>query len=196
MTTAVKRREGFVYVFAMECEPPVYKIGVSHRPEQRAGAFDACPFPVRVIHSIRSSDAYAVEWAIHRSLKAQRLRREWFRLDGDTLARLLAIAECNCVNDLPADWQHHRSSPRRKHALTGSRKAFALEFGARLRKLRTQRGISREELATAAGVKPSLIRNCELAINRLRLDNAFRIADGLGVTMEELCGWEDRPRKE
>ena len=70
--------------------------------------------------------------------------------------------------------------------MTPEQKDFAQSVGSRLRALRIEAGLERPELAERSGVKPSLIRDAEQGISRLTLDNAFKIARGLGVTVDTL----------
>ena len=75
---------------------------------------------------------------------------------------------------------------RLKRKVTPEQKDFAQSVGARLRALRATAGLERQELAERAGVKLSLIRDAEQGISRLTLDNAYKIACGLGVPVDSL----------
>jgi transcriptional regulator with XRE-family HTH domain len=54
-------------------------------------------------------------------------------------------------------------------------------FAGRLRELRLAAGLSREELATRAGLKPGGIRDLEQAVNSPRWETVLALAKALGV---------------
>lgn len=62
------------------------------------------------------------------------------------------------------------------------------EFAHRLRVLRIDRRLSREELAAKAGLNKSTIDSWEAGRNCPQLDKALEVADVLGVTLNELVG--------
>lgn len=59
-------------------------------------------------------------------------------------------------------------------------------FGAVLRTLRLQRGLSQEALAHACGRHPTYISLLERGKNSPSLRTLFLLADGLGVKAEEI----------
>jgi transcriptional regulator with XRE-family HTH domain len=59
-------------------------------------------------------------------------------------------------------------------------------FGARIRKLRTDRGLSQEALADLAGLHRTYIGSVERGEQNLSLLNIERIAATLGVSLAEL----------
>jgi transcriptional regulator with XRE-family HTH domain len=61
-------------------------------------------------------------------------------------------------------------------------------MGNRLKQLRQQKGMSQAELAKAAGVPFGSLRNWEYGRRTPLLDAAARIAQALGVTLDELAG--------
>jgi transcriptional regulator with XRE-family HTH domain len=63
----------------------------------------------------------------------------------------------------------------------------------RLRELREQRGLSQFQLALAAEVSPSTVYAYEHGSRPWRPDTLRRLADALGVTVEELVGREPAP---
>lgn len=66
-------------------------------------------------------------------------------------------------------------------------------LGARIRKLRTERGISQEELAFLCGTNQGHIGRIERAENNTTLDVVDSIARGLGISISELLNFEKEP---
>ena len=64
--------------------------------------------------------------------------------------------------------------------------AKKVSFHNRIRILRTERGLSRKELAAAVGVHPQTIGYIERRQYNLSLALAFRIAEYFGVTLDAL----------
>lgn len=56
-----------------------------------------------------------------------------------------------------------------------------IEFGQRLRLLRTSRGLSQEELANAADLDRTYISSCEAGRRNVTLKTIMRLAEALGV---------------
>lgn len=63
---------------------------------------------------------------------------------------------------------------------------FSSSFGAEVRRLRLKRGLSQEALAEAAGLDRTFISMIERGIRKPTLDSSKRIADGLGLSLNEL----------
>lgn len=68
-------------------------------------------------------------------------------------------------------------------------------IGDKLRELREALGMSRVDLEVASGVKIGTIIKIEQNVARPRSDNVMRLADALGVTPNQLLGYEDSPKK-
>jgi transcriptional regulator with XRE-family HTH domain len=66
-------------------------------------------------------------------------------------------------------------------------------MAARLQKLRKAAGLSQSQLARAAGVPVATLQGWERARRMPRLEAAIKLADALGITLDELAG--RRPRK-
>ena len=64
--------------------------------------------------------------------------------------------------------------------------AKKVAFHNRIRILRTERGVSRKELAAAVGVHPQTIGYIERRQYNLSLALAFRIAEYFGLTLDAL----------
>ena len=62
------------------------------------------------------------------------------------------------------------------------------KFGCRLRKIRCEKGISQEELASLAGVHRTYIGGIERGERNVGLRNIFAISHALGVEITELFG--------
>jgi transcriptional regulator with XRE-family HTH domain len=65
---------------------------------------------------------------------------------------------------------------------------------ARLRALRTERGLSQEEVAARAGMAPSTLSRLESGARRLALDHLAPLAGALGVEIGELLAPAIDPR--
>jgi transcriptional regulator with XRE-family HTH domain len=61
-------------------------------------------------------------------------------------------------------------------------------MGERLQKLREEAGMSQSQLARAAGLPLTTLRNWEQGRRVPLLDNALRVAKALGVTVDHLAG--------
>ena len=59
-------------------------------------------------------------------------------------------------------------------------------FAETLRRLRTERHLTQEDLADRSMVRPSYICQVELGDSSLTLKNLFRIAEGLGMKASEI----------
>jgi putative transcriptional regulator len=75
---------------------------------------------------------------------------------------------------------------------TGPKPARAsAPFGAAVRRLRTAAGLSREQLAVAAGVSHSTVVNLELGYYQPSLPCALALAAALGTTVDALANGEE-----
>jgi transcriptional regulator with XRE-family HTH domain len=61
-------------------------------------------------------------------------------------------------------------------------------MGARLKQLREAAGLSQVRLAELAGVTPRTLQNWEYGKGTFDFDSAAKLADALGVTLDELAG--------
>lgn len=64
----------------------------------------------------------------------------------------------------------------------------------RLRELREARGLSQRKTAELAGVEPSTINRIEAGSRKISTEQAKRLAEIFGVSMEYLIGAEPRPK--
>src|SRR5215471_8759095 len=72
---------------------------------------------------------------------------------------------------------------------------LALGFGGLLRQLRTDAGLTQEELAHAAGLSPRSVSDLERGVNRTaRKDTARLLADALGLAGPERAMFEATAR--
>ena len=60
------------------------------------------------------------------------------------------------------------------------------KIGARIRELRTQRGISQEKFAMKIGMDRTYFASVELGKRNVSIVNIEKIANGLGVSLSEL----------
>ena len=65
-------------------------------------------------------------------------------------------------------------------------------LGGRVRELRRRRGLTLEELAERSGVSRAMISKLERGEKNPTLVVAARLAEGLGVTLSQLAGMEER----
>ena len=72
--------------------------------------------------------------------------------------------------------------------------AYLARIGARLQRLRRDRGLSQGELAAAAGLARSHLSAVESGRQNITLDAALRLARGVGASMEELLREAPDPR--
>ena len=63
---------------------------------------------------------------------------------------------------------------------------ITVEFGNRLRKLRTETGLSQEKFALTIGMDRTYYASVESGRRNISLINIGKIADGLGVSLSEL----------
>jgi transcriptional regulator with XRE-family HTH domain len=69
-----------------------------------------------------------------------------------------------------------------------------MPVGDRLRKLRTDAGLTQQELAMRAGLSVSVVAQTEQGVNDdPRLSTLRALARALGVTINDLTGDEDEP---
>jgi transcriptional regulator with XRE-family HTH domain len=71
--------------------------------------------------------------------------------------------------------------------------AAATRVGAALRNVRAERSLSQTELARCAGVSPSAISQAERGLRGLSVDTLLTLADGLGMTLDELLQGSTSP---
>ena len=63
---------------------------------------------------------------------------------------------------------------------------ITVELGARIRKLRNQKGLSQEKFALDIGMDRTYFASVEAGRRNIAIINIKKIADGLGVTLSEL----------
>jgi transcriptional regulator with XRE-family HTH domain len=69
---------------------------------------------------------------------------------------------------------------------------YGERLGARVKELRRRRGLTLEDLAERAGVSRAMISKVERGEKNPTLVVAAKVAEGLGVTLSELLGVEER----
>ena len=60
-----------------------------------------------------------------------------------------------------------------------------MDFATRLKDLRKEKSLTREELATKSGMSHGAVRDYEQGRRKPSLENAIRLADALGVSVAE-----------
>ena len=68
-------------------------------------------------------------------------------------------------------------------------------MGSRLKELRLRQNLSQARLAAAAGVSPRALQNWEYGTRTFDIESAVRLADALGISLDELVGREPPPKK-
>lgn len=68
------------------------------------------------------------------------------------------------------------------------RRHYGVNYGARIKELRTERHLTQKDLADALGMTQSAVCQFERGSVNVSLPTAKAIADTLGVTLDELCG--------
>jgi transcriptional regulator with XRE-family HTH domain len=66
------------------------------------------------------------------------------------------------------------------------------EFPKRLQKLREKKGISRRVLAELCGLSKNMIALYENGKRWPNIENAAKLADCLGVSLDYLCGFPEK----
>jgi len=86
-----KPQPGFVYVLQ---SGPYYKIGISKEPSRRLAEIrPRLPFPIELLHLIRTDNMIGTERFMHKSLNHCRLNGEWFRPSSEELKSLIDSVE-------------------------------------------------------------------------------------------------------
>ena len=60
------------------------------------------------------------------------------------------------------------------------------KLGARIRKLRMQHNMSQEKFALHIGMDRTYLASVEVGKRNISIENISKIADGFGITLEEL----------
>ena len=66
-------------------------------------------------------------------------------------------------------------------------------FAANLRQERTSKGLSQEALAAKVGLHRTYVGSVERGERNISIDNMARLAEGLGVTIQELLKPNTKP---
>lgn len=69
-------------------------------------------------------------------------------------------------------------------------KELQLEFGMNVKRLRKERGYSQNEFAIVAGLTQAYLSRVERGLANPQLDIINKIANGLGISIEELLHFE------
>ena len=84
------------YIYLIASEQGEYKIGRTRNVRDRYKMIRIhLPFPVSIVHIIKSDDYIKAEIALHARYAAKRLNGEWFRLSEEDVAQFKAIASLN-----------------------------------------------------------------------------------------------------
>lgn len=94
--TNVTTNPGYVYLVKAVYPERIYKIGKSSEPKKRLKKMGVkLPFPIEVMHLIRTDDMSKCERALHIEYDDKRLEGEWFELDERDVKDILIIDERN-----------------------------------------------------------------------------------------------------
>lgn len=80
-------------------------------------------------------------------------------------------------------------------AISDDERAFFIQLGARIHRLRKDQGITQVQLAEQLGVSQQTVTAYESGRRRVPISHLPRLAALLGTSIEELIGEEARPRK-
>ncbi len=141
---------GFVYLIS--ADNGLVKIGLSANPQRRLEfLLRSVPWPLRLVHQIATDDTRWLEWHLHRLHRPKRFAGEWFFLNDQDIAPLLARNVWNRLDktDPPPE------TPRDRQRLSAL--ADALDAILRSR----GRGLMRAELLTFWPTKERP-RKCDL----------------------------------
>lgn len=127
----------FGYVYLLQCGAQ-YKIGFSNKPRKRLKQLrTGSPYPVFLIHSIKTEFYQMVEKQLHHKFREKRGEGEWFRLTDEDVAYIRSL---NKLGRTPEE-QEQADRDRAAHV-----KAYQDERAA------TCRAEAREAIAVVAGV--------------------------------------------
>lgn len=70
--------------------------------------------------------------------------------------------------------------------VSGGVRMISKRFGDRVRELRTQKGMSQEKFALQIDMDRTYLASVESGKRNISLENIKKIADGFGITLEEL----------
>ena len=80
-------------------------------------------------------------------------------------------------------------------AISSDERAFFIDLGARIARLRKDEGITQVQLAEQLGTSQQTITAYEVGRRRVPVSSLPRIAKLLGVSVEELIGEDPKPAK-
>ncbi len=123
-----ERRRVGGYVYLVEGEGEIYKIGRTAQLEQRMSFFEIkLPFATQLVCAVQSDDIVTLERQLHERYKDKHLNGEWFRLTEQDVKEIMEMARDvtyikNILRlDAPDDWRlskepkstwHHDSTYR------------------------------------------------------------------------------------
>jgi len=91
---AAEDRSGYVYV--VEADNGLYKIGLSKEPRKRIDALGVkLPYELEIIILIETPDRYELERELHEQFADKRKNGEWFELTSKDLETINATYACN-----------------------------------------------------------------------------------------------------
>ena len=68
---------------------------------------------------------------------------------------------------------------------------FLINFGRNVATARSGRGMNKKQLAIKSGLSLPTICQCEKGNNSLGIDNAYKIAKALGISLDTLCEFKN-----
>jgi len=75
-----------------------------------------------------------------------------------------------------------------------NKKAVNIDFGQNLREIRKKKGYTLDQLAVIVGISKRMISHYETQVKRPSVDKLSKLADALGVSIDELMGHSDRTK--
>jgi len=89
-------QKGYVYLIRAIEPHSHYKIGLSKTPVKRIESLDVkLPFPIEVIHLIKTDDMRGLEKSLHSKYAEKRINGEWFALSDDDVREICSMSSMN-----------------------------------------------------------------------------------------------------
>lgn len=79
------------YVYIIESELGIYKIGRTKNVDARISQLKSLPFKIELVHTITCEDDQQFEQGLHDRFKDKRKTGEWFNLTKDDIEQLKTI---------------------------------------------------------------------------------------------------------
>lgn len=86
------KHEGYIYLIKGVFPSKCYKIGLTKEPKSRISTLGVqLPFPIEVIHLIKTNDMRGLEKALHNKYADKRVNGEWFALTDSDVQEICSM---------------------------------------------------------------------------------------------------------